>query len=111
MSNCVPTDSRLRELQQWMQAVITNQDRTSAHLLASEAVRTDGLAAAERLAIYSRSYQVRLLQCFQAIFPALRHALGDDIFARFVCDFLSYHPPTSYSLNQIADAFPQHLSE
>ncbi|HEX8179091.1 MAG TPA: DNA-binding domain-containing protein [Pyrinomonadaceae bacterium] len=68
------------------------------------------LSGLERLAIYHRSYHARLLECFQAMFPALLQALGEDLFNRFALDYLQAHPPRSYTLSQLADAFPEHLA-
>jgi hypothetical protein len=103
----------LELLQQWMQMVITQPGGIPAdsHALEEVVTRSATLTAAERMAIYCRSYQARLLDCFQAMFPGLRCALGDEIFNRFALDYLSHHPPQSYTLNKLADGFPQHLTE
>jgi hypothetical protein len=69
------------------------------------------LTSVERLAIYQRSYLARLLECFESMFPALHTALGNDLFRHFALDYLQRHPPTSYTLAKVADAFPRHLSE
>jgi hypothetical protein len=68
------------------------------------------LSGAERLAIYWRSYHARLLECFETIFPALHQALGNDLFRHFAADYLRHHPPMSYSIDRLADNFPQHLA-
>jgi hypothetical protein len=119
-------DPALDRLQGWMQAVITHpggirsgvasgEARRSldVDLPALEAVVTPSatLSGAERLAIYSRSYHARLLQCFQSMFPALLHALGEELFNSFAMDYLQRHPSHSYTLDQLADAFPQHLAQ
>jgi hypothetical protein len=67
-------------------------------------------SAAERLAIYQRSYQARLLECLRAVFPALRHALGHALFERFATDYLVHHPPASYTLARLAAGFPAYLA-
>jgi hypothetical protein len=114
---------QLDSIQKWMQAAITHQasidvgaDSEAAQSLAFdnlEEVITPSLtlSGAERLDIYSRSYHARLLQCFQAMFPALLHALGADLFNHFALDYLQAHPPSSYTLDQLADGFSQHLTE
>ncbi|HEV2705831.1 MAG TPA: DNA-binding domain-containing protein [Pyrinomonadaceae bacterium] len=116
----------LDRLQQWMQAVITHprgirSDLTSREALCSldadinlleEIILPSAkLSGAERLAIYCRSYHARLLQCFQSMFPALLGALGEKLFNRFALDYLQHHPPSSYTLDRLADAFPQYLAE
>jgi hypothetical protein len=45
------------------------------------------------------------------MFPALLRALGEDLFNRFALDYLQARPPRSHTLNRLADAFPEHLSE
>jgi hypothetical protein len=69
------------------------------------------LSGAERLALYGRSYFARLLESFRAMFPGLLAVLGRDLFDRFALDYLRRHPPGSYTLNRLADAFPRHLAE
>jgi hypothetical protein len=69
------------------------------------------LTGAERLAIYCRSYHARLLQSLGEMFPALCHALGEGLFNRFALDYLQHHPPQSYTLDNLADRFAQHLAE
>lgn len=68
------------------------------------------LSGLERLDIYHKSYHARLLQCFQEMFPALLGALGEPLFNRFALDYLQAHPPRSYTLSRLADAFPEHLA-
>ena len=116
----------LDRLQRWMQAVIAHPSGVAAGVASAEARRnvdvefgslehvlspSATLTAAERLSIYSRSYQARLLQCFGSMFPALLRALGEQLFNRFALDYLRHHPPRSYTLDELADAFPQHLAD
>lgn len=113
----------LRARQQWFQAVITHPQGVRAGM-ASEAARrhvgttdpeavvtrSQALPAARRLAIYAHAYEARLLECFRAEYPGLRHALGDEVFTGFVADFLAAYPPRSYTLHDLADRFPAHLA-
>ncbi|HKQ52694.1 MAG TPA: DNA-binding domain-containing protein, partial [Pyrinomonadaceae bacterium] len=118
---------RLERLQHWVQAVVTHPAGV-AHGVASAEAQAVGLrpdldaletvvapsatlSGAERLAIYWRSYHARLLQCFREMFPALLHALGQELFDGFARDYLQRHPSRSYTLDRLADAFPQHLAE
>lgn len=116
----------LARLQRWMQAVITHPGGVSMGV-ASEAAReglevapgaidavirpSATLTGAERLAVYGRSYRARLLACFQTMFPALCHALGEELLNRFAIDYLARHPPSSFTLSDVANGFPQHLAE
>ncbi len=115
----------LHQLQSWMQAVITHPGGLSAGISSVDAchtidvalddledvvTRSTTLSAAERLAIYSRSYVARLLECFHAEYPCLTYALGRDLFNAFVADYLHHYPPRSYTLHRLAEHFPHHLA-
>ena len=117
----------LERLQHWVQVVVTHPGGV-AHAVASGEALSAGLgldldaletvvapspalSGAERLAIYCRSYHARLLQCFREMFPALLHALGQELFDGFARDYLQQHPSRSYTLDRLADAFPRHLAE
>lgn len=114
-----------QRLQGWLQAVITDPAGVKSGL-ASKAARQhlsitpDRLAtvveasailgSGERLRIYSRSYHARLLECFQAEFPCLHQALGDEVFTQFVIEYLRQQPPHSYTLANLAQEFPDFLA-
>lgn len=100
----------LLALQTWMQAAISTP--TNADLLAraeSQLQSSAGLGTRERLTIYQRSYQARLLQSFHAIFPGLLHVLGSPMLDAFALDFLRHRPPCNFSVNRVADGFAEHL--
>lgn len=116
----------LEDLQRWMQAVVTHPGGVGsgvASLGARQGAAVDAktletivspsatLTGAERLAIYCRSYHARLLQCLREMFPALCHALGENLFDLFALDYLQHHPPRSYTLDNLADRFAQHLAD
>lgn len=116
----------LERLQRWMQAVITHPGGVGSGVAspaARQSVPVDAqalenivtpsatLTGAERLAIYCRSYHARLLECLREMFPALYHALGEGVFNLFALDYLQHHPPHSYTLDNLADRFAQHLAE
>jgi hypothetical protein len=116
----------LERFQRWMQAVITHPFGVNsgvASLEAQQSIDVDfetletivapssKLSGVERMSIYYRSYHARLLQCFHETFPALLRALGEELFNRFAFDYLRQHPPRSYTLDHLADAFPQHLAD
>lgn len=69
------------------------------------------LSAAERLAIYQRSYILRLLKCLAEQFPALGHALGEELFRDFARQYLRDRPPESYTLYDLGRRFPDYLEE
>ncbi|HEX6641640.1 MAG TPA: DNA-binding domain-containing protein [Thermoanaerobaculia bacterium] len=98
----------LAQLQHWMLASIANPDGIAG----AEPVRPSAtLTSEERLAIYNRAYFARLMQNLQSTFPALRQALGDELFNRFAFGYLAAHPPSGPSLETLADHFPRYLEE
>lgn len=114
------------QIQRWMQAVITHPGGIRAGVSCEDArqtidvafeelekvvTRSESLTGAERLAIYSRAYYARLLECFRAEFPCLLHALGDELFNHFVFEYLQHYPPRSYTLNRLAESFPRFLAD
>lgn len=116
----------LERVQRWMQAIVTHPGGVGAGVASDEArqsIDVDAstvesivapsptLTGAERLAIYSHAYHARLLQCFRETFPALLFTLGEKLFDRFALDYLKSHPPHSYTLDNLADAFVQHLAK
>ncbi|MCC6363310.1 MAG: putative DNA-binding domain-containing protein [Bryobacterales bacterium] len=100
--------TQLNRLQQTVYAAITRSEAAPALPLVRP---SSTLTSAQRLAIYQRSYVARLLECLSSIFPALQHALGDDLFRRFALDYLRHHPPAGYTLANLADRFPHYLEE
>ena len=104
----------LARLQAWLQSAITRPQGAAAldpldeveQIVAS----SPGVPAIERLAIYQHGYRARLLDCFRTDFPCLLHLLGDELFHRFVDDYLDRRPPRSYTLQRLAEEFPDHLA-
>lgn len=121
MSDVKPT---LRQLQCWMQNVITHPLGVDAGLEAEsegehlhvpaadvEAViqRSRRLTAAQRLEVYANAYYSRLLECMRESFPALTAAVGAPVFDEFAFGYLQAHPSSSYTLNRLADHFVEYL--
>jgi hypothetical protein len=65
----------------------------------------------ERLAIYWRAYRIRLIDTLHAMFPRLRHALGEPLFHDFAMEFIRKEPPRGWTLERLAETFPQWLAE
>lgn len=124
----IPFESRdeLGKLQQWMLSVITHPDGVvegarSAEAQQQIAVLPDELeqviqrsrhqTSIERLAVYANAYYARLLECLEEEFPALRYALGEEIFQAFAFEYLQHYPPGSYTLAKLAANFPRFLRE
>ncbi len=115
----------LRRVQGWLQAVICDPQGVAAGIESDAArehvdvgidhleevvTRSQALSAGQRLAVYGRGYFARLLECFRAEYACLRHALGDELFEKFVIAYLHEHPPRSYTLHQLAADFPRYLA-
>lgn len=57
------------------------------------------------MAIYQRSYILRLRECLGEQFPATRHALGQNLFNDFVDCYLEDCPSDSYTLYNLGNRF------
>ncbi|MCK6638550.1 MAG: DNA-binding domain-containing protein [Bacteroidia bacterium] len=72
---------------------------------------SDKLNAADRLAIYHNAYFLRLYGVLEAEYPALKAALGEDLFRKFALFFLQQNPSGSYSLYDLSANFPGFLAQ
>lgn len=63
------------------------------------------------LAIYQRSYILRLRLCLEEQFPATCHALGQQLFNDFADEYLSACPSDSYTLYELGRRFPAWLEQ
>ncbi len=117
---------KLDQIQRWIQAVITHPqgveagiDSTGARseidvdLSDVESVVTPSgtRTGVERLAVYGNAYYARLLECMREFFPAMVHALSEEVFDAFTLRYLNEHPSQSYTLNRLADNFVEHLQQ
>ena len=116
----------LGRIQQWMQAVITHPAgvragidsdaaRSEIDIVAGDieqvVSRSQALTSIERLEVYGNSYFARLLECLTAEFPAVIHAVGEEVFGGFAFGYLQAYPSTSYTLADLGRQFPQYLEE
>jgi hypothetical protein len=67
-------------------------------------------ATQERLEVYRRAYHSRLVSCLRDLFPALRRALGDEVFTAFAVRYVRDHPPSSYTLGDLGPGFVHFLA-
>jgi hypothetical protein len=108
----------LAALQHWMQRHIVGEG-APADESPLAAARGPGLGdlirgsprllAEQRLAIYARSYLVRLIECLREEFPALRLLVGDQVFDLFASAYLASRPSASYSLYELGAGFADFL--
>jgi hypothetical protein len=101
----------LESLQGWMQAALIFPRQTDAGEIRQVLKDSPRLNAVERLAIYQRSYHLRLLRCLQEQFPALCHALGRELFNGFAREYLQQLPSESYTLCDLGRRFPGYLED
>ncbi len=116
----------LRNLQQWMQAVITHPDGVDAGAISPAACEAFGtmslktqvdelilpsknLTSEQRIGVYAHAYYARLLECLHCEFPALVSLLGEEIFNGLCVEYLQSCPPKSYTLGDLGGRFHQFL--
>ena len=117
---------RLDQIQRWLQAVIMHPEGVSAGIDSPEArseidVPADKVeqvvdpsrnrTSVERLEVYANAYYARLLECLRDEFPALLHAVGEEVFDELGFAYLQAYPSTSYTLSRLSRNFAQFLEE
>lgn len=101
----------LADLQRWMHSALLQPDAAKPTETANRIVPNPRLSAAQTLAIYQRSYALRIASCMREQFPALCHALGTDLFNDFVAEYVSVAPPESYTLYDLGRRFSGFLED
>lgn len=99
----------LNATQRWMQAVLLDRGHVDGTIAGQVVEGAHGLSAAARLGVYRRSYVHRLHDVMASQFPALRFALGPELFGGFADEYLRACPSTSYTLNDLGAGFGAHL--
>jgi len=67
------------------------------------------LRPAQRIAIYTQAYFIRLHECLQSDYPAVARLCGEVGFERLVRAYLRVHPSRHYSLNVLGRKLPEFL--
>jgi hypothetical protein len=121
----VADPSELSSLEHWLREVITHADGPVAGAGCAAAQRhlevppdqlqlviapSSRLGATQRLALYQRSYHLRLLEAMRAPYPGLRHMLGGDLFDDFALEYIHARPSRSYALRTLAAGLPDYLA-
>ena len=102
----------LAALQQWMLDCILRPDPAAqAGAVADHIAPSPTLTPQQRLAIYQRGYLARLRECMAGQFKALHHALGAELFADFVEEYLRVYASRSPTLSDLGGRFAQYLQE
>lgn len=115
----------LEDLQAWFQTVMTHPVGVRAGIASAEATRlidvspdnlnrvilpSTKLNSLDRLQIYGSAYFGRLIECLQAQFPAVRHAVGEESFNAFAYGYLIQNPSMSYTLASLGYGFDEFLA-
>jgi hypothetical protein len=104
-------DPALASVQRWMQEALVFPRRAGRAEAARILASSPRLTGADGLAIYQRGYFLRIASCMREQFPALCHALGQELFDDFVADYIRERPPQSHTLYDLGRRFPAWLEE
>lgn len=106
-------------LQHWLKTVITTPGTlpvklssaySRLHLQEIDVVLQQQQAGIyERLSVYTTGYLLRLVECMDADYPALRNFLGADLFHQFAKAWLLQNPSRSFTLYELGTGFPNFL--
>jgi hypothetical protein len=104
------TNAPLSVLQAWFQRQMTGAAGPEVSWAVDDLiVPSRQRTPAERMSVYQNAYVARLVQCLEAEFPAVRHAVGEETFLQFATAHLTRHPPHSYTLGQLGADFAETL--
>lgn len=116
MPEAVVAELGLADLQAWLQGRITAgvwdlpEDPAAGPLAAEVVAGTGPLAPRARLAIYAKSYVLRLAECLRAEFPVLAAMVGPEVFNLFAGAYLGARPSRSPSLYDLGAGFADYLA-
>jgi hypothetical protein len=99
----------LLQLQNWMQNALHAPSAVPTGQANDLLISQPRFSGADGLAVYQRSFFLRIVSCMRDQFPALCHALGQDLFDDFVADYIVEAPPESYTLYDLGRRFPAYL--
>ncbi len=103
------TGATLSGAQAWLQDSLMQAAPPPASAASERLLDREGFSAAAGLAIYRRAFLARIAGAMRAQFPALCHALGENLFNEFACEFVRDRPPQSYTLHDLGRRFADYL--
>lgn len=103
--------SEISHSQQWMLEALIFPGKVNREQMENRFISGANLNATECFAIYQRSYILRLSKCLAEQFPALTHALGEQLFDQFARQYLMDRPSMSYTLYELGRRFPSYLEQ
>ena len=101
----------LGQMQRWMLDALILPGKVDHDEVERRYVASANLSPAACLAIYQRGYILRLAKCLAEQFPALCHALGEDLFDGFAREYLRVYPSNDYTLYELGRRFSDYLEE
>lgn len=99
----------LEHLQQWFQSALLQPQNLPTNSVGENLLPGAMLNASACLAIYQRSYILRLRLCLAEQFPATLYALGEELFNDFADCYLADCPSNSYTLYDLGNRFADWL--
>ncbi|HTV25872.1 MAG TPA: DNA-binding domain-containing protein, partial [Polyangiaceae bacterium] len=99
----------LAETQAWLLRALRFPEHVDARETVCQLVPCGALSASDHLAIYQRSYRLRLEACLREQFPVLCQALGSALFDDFARAYVRACPPESYTLHDLGRRLPDYL--
>ncbi len=105
-------DGELTQLQNWLQRCIVGDAAPPEEVPTGDGpvIRSSAaFPARQRLAVYARSYGLRLIECLRDEFPVLRLLVGDQVFDLFAGAYVGAQPSRSYSLYGLGAGFADFL--
>jgi hypothetical protein len=104
--------SGVDELQGELAVLLTRRravdtDPTVREQCARIATGNDRLSPAQQIEIYREQFWLRHTSCLLEDFEGLAAVLGQSNWERLTEDYLSAHPPTSFSLRDLGDRMPE----
>ncbi len=120
----------LRDIQQWLQWIITDPRGVSEALSNTHPnmikykdryneptpsqlawIECGKVNVINRLSVYAEGYFFRILECLEKDFSKTRKALGAELFANIVADYLKAYPSKFTSIDEIGYKFASFISE
>lgn len=119
-----PEAPRLGRVQRWMQACIMADGPVASAIATQPATQefpasvapglirpSRTLTPLERLDIYRRMYELRLVDALRVDYPGLLRFLGEETFDELSRLYIANCPSHSYTLNRLGDRLPEFLSQ
>lgn len=107
----------LVELQRWMKRTVSDPrgaraafDRERRRRFRAVIPTEGALGPGDRLAIYGDGYFARLTDCLGHNLPALKNVLGNRAFESLTRDYLTKHPSTFRSVDEVGHRLPEFLA-